>query len=90
MIDTYADWCVACKELDEQTFSDPEVRAVLKTYVLVKLDFTRRNDKSKALRKSLNIIGMPTIIFLSPDGKELKRFSGFKTKNEFLKVLNSL
>lgn len=90
MIDTYADWCVACKELDEQTFSDPEVGAVLKTYVLVKLDFTRQNEKSKALRKSLNIIGMPTIIFLSPDGKELKRFSGFKTKNEFLKVLNSL
>ncbi len=90
MIDTYADWCVACKELDEITFSDPEVRAVLKTYVLVKLDFTKRNEKNKALSKSLGIIGMPTIIFLDSNGREIKRFSGFKNKKEFLKIVNSL
>ena len=90
MIDTYADWCVACKELDRLTFSDPEVQSALQDYILVKLDFTKRNEKNKALRKLLGIIGMPTIIFLDPDGKELKRFSGFKTKNEFLKFVNSL
>jgi len=90
MIDTYAEWCVACKELDKLTFSDPEVQMVLQNYVLVKLDFTKRNEKNKALSKSLGIIGMPTIIFLDPDGKELKRFSGFKNKKKFLKIVNSL
>jgi thiol:disulfide interchange protein DsbD len=90
MIDTYAEWCVACKELDEKTFSEPDVQTKLRKYVLVKLDFTKRNEKNSALRKSLNIIGMPTIIFLGPDGTELKRFSGFRTKKEFLKIINSL
>jgi thiol:disulfide interchange protein DsbD len=90
MIDTYAEWCVACKELDKLTFSDSEVQMVLQNYVLVKLDFTKRNEKNKALSKSLGIIGMPTIIFLDSNGREIKRFSGFKNKKEFLKIVNSL
>jgi thiol:disulfide interchange protein DsbD len=90
MIDTYADWCVACKELDKYTFSDPEVMKILNNMVLVKLDFTRRTKDNETLRKSLGVIGMPTIIFLNSQGKEIKRFSGFRDKNQFLKIVNSL
>ena len=90
MIDTYADWCVACKELEEFTFSTPEVSARLKDFVLVKLDFTKRNEANEELRKSLNVIGMPTVIFFKPDGTEIHRFFGFKTRDEFLKVIDSL
>jgi thiol:disulfide interchange protein len=90
MIDTYADWCVACKELEKYTFADPEISKILKNLVLVKLDFTRRTKDNEALRKSLGVIGMPTIIFLNSQGQEIKRFSGFRDKNQFLKILNSL
>jgi len=90
MIDTYADWCVACKELEEFTYSAPEVVERLKKLTLVKLDFTRDEPANKVLSKSLNVIGNPTVIFFSPDGVELKRFSGFLNKDEFLAVLNSL
>lgn len=90
MIDTYADWCVACKELDRFTFSQAEVRQALKEFVLVKLDFTAKSNENDALRKSLNVIGMPTIIFLNPGGDEINRFSGFKDKKEFLKFLETL
>ncbi len=85
MIDTYADWCVACKELDEQTFSDPQVIEVLKKLVLVKLDFTEKNEKNDKIRKSLNVIGMPTVIFLDSFGEEIDRFSGFIKKDKFIK-----
>ncbi len=37
MIDTYADWCVACKELEEYTFSAPEVITELKKMVLPRM-----------------------------------------------------
>jgi len=90
MIDTYADWCVACKELDKYTFSAPEVQEILKDYILVKLDFTQNNQANKFLKKSLKIIGMPTIVFLDSQGKELKRFSGFKKKQEFIKFVQSI
>jgi len=90
MIDTYADWCVACKELDEYTFSTSEVAGRLKDFVLVKLDFTKKDEANEALRQSLGVIGMPTVIFFNPDGSELNRFSGFKKKDEFLQFLDQL
>ena len=90
MIDTSADWCVACKELDEYTFSTPEVAGRLKDFVLVKLDFTKKDEANETLRKSLNVIGMPTVIFFNPDGSEVNRFSGFKKKGEFIQFLDSL
>ncbi len=90
MIDTYADWCVACKELDEYTFSTSGVAEGLKEFVLVKLDFTKKDEANEALRKSLGVIGMPTVIFFNPDGSEIDRFSGFKKKGEFLQFLDTL
>jgi thiol:disulfide interchange protein len=84
MIDTYADWCLACKELDEYTFSDPEVAKALKDYVMVKLDFTKMSTEDRKLQRELNVIGMPTVIFLDSEGEEERRFSGFKNKKEFL------
>jgi len=90
MIDTYADWCVACKELDEYTFSTSEVAERLKGFVLVKLDFTKKDEANEALRRSLGVIGMPTVIFFNPGGTEIDRFSGFKKKDEFLQFLDKL
>jgi len=85
MIDTYADWCVACKELEEYTFSNPDVAKILKEeYVLVKVDFTKETEANNKLRKKLGVIGMPTVIFLNTDGSEKNRFSGFYDKDMFL------
>ncbi|PHQ78268.1 MAG: thiol:disulfide interchange protein, partial [Coxiella sp. (in: Bacteria)] len=40
LLDFYADWCVACKEMDHFTFSNPKVQAALKGYVLLRADVT--------------------------------------------------
>lgn len=87
MIDTSAEWCVACKELEEYTFSDADVAKALKDYVLVKLDFTKMSVEDKKLQKDLKVYGMPTVIFLDATGQEERRFSGFKDKNDFLGFL---
>jgi thiol:disulfide interchange protein len=87
MIDTYADWCIACKELEEYTFSDPGVAGILENYVLVKLDFTTMTAENEKRQKDLNVIGMPTVIFLDAEGNETRRFSGFYNKDKFLAVL---
>lgn len=90
MLDTYASWCVGCRELDKYTFSDSEVQKRLEGFVLVKMDFTSRNEKNTKLLKDLNVFGLPTIIFYDSAGRELKRFFGYKNKKEFIKILESL
>ncbi len=87
LVDAWAEWCAACRELDEKTFSRADVREALRSHVLVKLDFTRKSEASEALKKELGIIGMPTVIFFDAGGSENRRFSGFVNGEEFLTLL---
>ncbi len=88
MIDFFADWCLPCKELDEKTFSDPRVAKALAGWVLLKADLTRNSKETTALKEAWSVKGVPTIVFLGPDGKELgDRLAGFEEPEIFLKRL---
>lgn len=87
LVDAWAEWCAACRELDEKTFSRPEVGQALQGHVLAKLDFTRSAGENERLKKELGIIGMPTVILFDAQGKETRRFSGFLAAKEFLDFL---
>jgi thiol:disulfide interchange protein DsbD len=90
LIDVWAEWCAACLELDEKTFSRTDVQESLRDYILLKLDLTRKSANNEQLQKELAIIGMPTIIFLDTGGKEMRRFSGFLDGSEFIDLLRGL
>ncbi|WP_312070394.1 protein-disulfide reductase DsbD [Lelliottia nimipressuralis] len=79
MLDLYADWCVACKEFEKYTFSDPQVQNALKNTVLLQANVTANNAQDKALLKQLNVLGLPTILFFNEQGEEQPagRVTGF-------------
>ena len=79
MLDLYADWCVACKEFEKYTFSDPQVQSALKETVLLQANVTANNAQDKALLKQLNVLGLPTILFFNQQGQEQpeQRVTGF-------------
>ena len=90
MLDFYASWCAACKELDHLTYSDPAVAARLADYVNVKLDFTRTSETTKALTEKYKIPGLPVVIFLDANEIVLKRFTGFVDAEEMLGILDDI
>ena len=79
MLDLYADWCVACKEFEKYTFSDPQVQAALKESVLLQANVTANNAQDAALLRQLNVLGLPTILFFDAQGVEqpAARVTGF-------------
>lgn len=85
MLDLYADWCVACKEFEKYTFSDPSVRQQLADTVLLQADVTANNAEHAALLKHLNVLGLPTILFYNAQGQEQpqQRVTGFMQASEF-------
>lgn len=88
LIDVYADWCVACVELDEETYVVPEVIERVDKFVRLKLDFTKETEWVKDMKRKYRITGMPTVIFIDGEGEELTRFTGFKPADEFIAILD--
>jgi thiol:disulfide interchange protein DsbD len=88
IIDTFADWCIPCKELDQLTFTHSEVKKEAERFVALKLDLTTNNPDSEAgrARQRFDIIGVPTVIFLDPSGKERTdlRLTGFEKPAPFV------
>lgn len=94
IIDSYADWCLPCKELDKFTFTDGEVKREAERFVRLKLDLTTADANSEAGRakERFNILGVPTVIFLGGDGQELKglRLEGFEKPAPFVERLKKI
>jgi thiol:disulfide interchange protein DsbD len=88
IIDSYATWCIPCKELDELTFTDTSVKQEAERFVTLKLDLTSNDPNTEAgrARSKFKIIGVPTIVFLDAKGNELPalRLEGFEKADKFL------
>ncbi|WP_338883417.1 protein-disulfide reductase DsbD [Xenorhabdus sp. TH1] len=84
MLDLYADWCVACKEFEKYTFSDPKVQAQLSQFLLLQANVTDNTPKQKELLQKLQVLGLPTILFFDK-GTELtdERINGFIDAQRF-------
>ncbi len=71
MLDFYADWCVACKEMDHFTFRDPKVMSQLGNLTLLQVNVTANSEDDRALMKRFSLFGPPGMIFFDTDGKEI-------------------
>lgn len=91
MLDFYADWCVACKEMEKLTFSGEKVKAALANTVLLQADVTDNNDADQALLKRFNLFGPPGIIFFNKAGQEITpKVIGYKNAEEFTQIIEKI
>lgn len=67
MIDYYADWCIACVEMEATTFQDQKVISALSDFEVIQIDLTD-NEETDALLDKYKLIGPPSILFFAPDG----------------------
>ena len=90
LLDFSAQWCTACKELEEKTFSNPQVQQALNGYLLVRADVTQNTPQEKALSKNYGVFGPPVVLFFNEQGELLKSKTivGFVEPEEFLKHLH--
>jgi len=88
----YTDWCGYCKLLDRKTLSDDEVVSYLNAHFInIRVNMERADGPEIASKYRIN--GFPTLLVLSPAGKELDRFIGYREagtlKPELTKSLNT-
>ena len=85
LLDFYADWCVSCKEMEKYVFTQPQVHAALRDYVLLQADVTANDAQDQALMQRFGIIGPPMSLFFR-DGQERRglRLTGFEETDRFV------
>jgi tetratricopeptide (TPR) repeat protein len=83
LADMFTDWCVLCKDMDRETFGDPNlIREMGKEYVWLKLN-TETEEDGKKLQDEFGITTYPLILVLDSDGQEIDRIDRFLAAEPF-------
>ncbi len=92
MLDFTAKWCSSCKQMENRTFSHPDVAKALGNFVALKADVTENDKIAKTLEKKFQVIAPPTLLFFDSTGKELEKFRivGEMGPKEFLEHLQTV
>jgi thiol:disulfide interchange protein DsbD len=91
ILDFWAEWCVACKELDRTAWSDPRVREEATRFLAVKVDGTDDTEAFQALLAKYAVVGMPTVLFIDSRGREVPlRVTAAISADEMLAVLRGV
>jgi thioredoxin:protein disulfide reductase len=87
LIDGWAEWCEACKKMDVSTFADVQVtNAIISDWTPVKLDLTELHEANMALGQKYDLLGLPTVVLLPPNGDigKMQKITGWISAPELL------
>ena len=92
VIDFFADWCLACHELEEKTFSKSDIQQAMESFTKLRFDATKETPIFTALRKKYKIMGLPTVLFINSKGQWLEKetLTQFENPEDFLKRLEKI
>jgi len=90
LVDFFAEWCVACKVMEDTTLSDPRVLDAMADYDLYRVDITEITQENQNIMADYDIFGLPSFVFFAPDGDEIpeSRVLGEMDSERFLKHLD--
>jgi len=82
----YAAWCGWCKKMERETFADKKIVKLSDSFVCYKAN----PEEDEEFSSRFKIKEFPCVIFLKSDGTEIERHLGFKTAEEFEKIMKSI
>lgn len=96
IVDFYTDWCVWCKRMEENTYPDAKVAALLKkNFIFVKLNpekegtvnFQGQKFSNAQFAKAAGVSGYPALGYFSPKGEFINIVPGYQEPAKFIQVL---
>jgi len=88
VVDFWAEWCGWCHRLDRTTYADPAVIRRVQDFVPVKVN-TEGSRRELEISARYGVRSLPTILFLSPQGRQLFRVNGFQGPGQFPRTLDA-
>ncbi len=83
-VDFFAEWCGPCKMMATEIFTQKEVGEFFNAhFVCIQVDVDAKENKDIA--KKYNVTALPTMVFISRDGKEMRRVQGAAPAESLIK-----
>lgn len=91
ILDFTAQWCLACKEMELTTFSDPRIIDSLLKYTRIRVDVTKSNSFTQQLEKRYGVFAPPSLVFISQDGQvdNKSMVTGYINADKLYKILQN-
>ena len=83
-----AAWCPGCRNLDREVFGSDEATKVLRGRRAVRVDFDKGVNRGVIERYA--ILGLPTVLLLTPSGDEIGRVVGYPGKKKWLEQFEAV
>lgn len=91
IIDFYADWCIPCRRMERTLFVAPPVVREAQRFLLLKADVTRSEaPEVQSLQRRFQVRGVPTVIFLDSQGREVQRLTKASSVEEFVALMRQV
>ena len=92
IVDFYADWCVSCRNIEKNVFTQPKISKILADFNKIKVDITSNTSEHQNLMSQLSVFNPPTIIFYNAEGKEIvnSRIIGEVDADSFYELIKTL
>jgi thiol:disulfide interchange protein len=96
LYDFTADWCTPCHVLDAEVFRDAELAAVINDrFIPVRIVDRQREEgrntpRIEDLQRRYSVRGFPTVVIAEGAGAERARMEGFRGRDEFERLMESV
>ena len=88
-LDAYASWCGPCKLLQKNVFTRTDVGDLFnKNFINVKVDMER--GEGPQLARLFPLEAYPTLFFIEPSGKIIKKVIGYQTPEALITIWKSV
>lgn len=89
LVDFYADWCQACKEMDATLWHNARIAKGLEPFVLFRVNVTEHGAQQSQLLQRYQLFGPPAIVLYDAQGNKVQQLVGLPGIDELLQALSA-
>jgi len=91
MLFFYSDWCVSCKKIEENVFSEGTIKTLLTHFMVKAVNISNPNSSEVGIAKRYGIFAPPAILFFDEEGKQINQYALTNVSvSELTTILNNI